>query len=90
MDERRGAGRVEGPADFQAAMTMGNSTEAWTRHYDKNYQRRECQAGVNAMDVWRNHLLNRAGGGEPDGEAPLLLEAAPHRTLILSSEDDED
>lgn len=40
-------------------MAMGNSEAAWDRSYDRRYQRREVQAGVNAMSVWRSHMLNK-------------------------------
>ena len=60
MDERRSAERAEGPEDHQAAMQMGHSEAAWDAAYDKHYQRRECQAGADAMNVWRQHMLARA------------------------------
>lgn len=60
VDERRSADRAEGPENHQSAMAMGNSEAAWDAAYDRNFQRRECQAGVDAMNVWRQHMLNRA------------------------------
>ena len=53
--------KVEGPRDHQAAMAMGNSERAWTAFYDKNYQKRECQAGIQAMAAWRSSMLDRPG-----------------------------
>ena len=41
-------------------MAMGHTEAAWTAAYDKHYQRRECQAGVDAMQVWRQHMLDRS------------------------------
>lgn len=50
---------MPGPLDHQAAMAMGNSERAWTDFYDKHYQRRECQAGIQAMASWRSSMLSR-------------------------------
>lgn len=41
-------------------MAMGNTERAWTDFYDKHYQRRECQAGIQAMAAWRSGMLARA------------------------------
>ena len=48
---------MQGPEDAQAAMTMGNSVQAWTKFYDKHFRQRECQAGIDTMHTWRNQLL---------------------------------
>ena len=58
--ERRSLDRADGPEDHQAAMAMGNSEAAWDASYDRMYQRREMQAGVNAMSVWRATMLEKA------------------------------
>ena len=91
MDERRGADRAEGPQDNQAAMTMGHSEAAWDAFYDKNYQRRECQAGVDAMNVWRQHMLTRAA--EPRLAAPAANDGAlvvyGMNDLHMSASDEE-
>ena len=44
---------MEGPSDFGASMAMGNSPSMWDRVYDRSFRRREMQAAVDAMSVWR-------------------------------------
>ena len=68
IQERRSADKADGPEDFQAAMAMGHSVKAWTKFYDKHYQRRECQAGIDTMNEWRRQLLvkDRADLQTPD------------------------
>ena len=60
IDERRSHGHAEGPLDHQSCMAMGNSERAWTEFYDKHYQKRECQAGVQAMSAWRASMLSKS------------------------------
>lgn len=72
MDERRSADRVAGPADNQAAMAMGHTVAAWDAAYDKNYQRRECQAGVDAMSVWRQHMVAKSVNTPAISSTPVI------------------
>ena len=58
--ERRSHDRADGPEDHQAAMAMGNTEAAWDSFYDRMYQSREMQAGVDAMAVWRASMLEKA------------------------------
>lgn len=53
MAERRSSTALEGPSEVGAAMAMGNSPGMWDRVYDRSFRRREMQAAVNAMSVWR-------------------------------------
>ena len=57
MDERRSLNRVQGPNDADAAMVMGNSTNAWDRYYDMRFQQRNAAAAVTAMTGWRQGML---------------------------------
>lgn len=50
---------MPGPMNHQAAMAMGNTERAWDDFYDRNYQPRECQAGVDAMVHWRSSMLSK-------------------------------
>ena len=69
IDERRSHSAARGPLDHQAAIAMGNSLRAWQDYYDKNYTKRECQAGIEAMFAWRSNMLARSRG--VDKEAPV-------------------
>lgn len=62
---------MEGPKDHQAAMAMGNTERAWTEFYDRHYQKRECQAGVEAMAAWRTSMLERPG---PSSSSAIVLQ----------------
>lgn len=59
VDERMSNERVEGPKNQGAAMAMGNTVASWGRYYhkQKHFHPRDCQAAVNAMDVWRQHVV---------------------------------
>ena len=61
MAERRSANAVPGPSDSAASMVMANTTRAWDASYDINFRQREAQQGVDAMGIWRQHLLERSG-----------------------------
>jgi len=74
VDERRSAGRAPGPTDAAAAMVMANSLQQWDRSYDLKIRKREAQAGVNAMAVWKQHMLQQGKQGEGCG-APVDAEA---------------
>ena len=49
---------MEGPSEVGASMAMGNSPGMWDRVYDRSFRRREMQAAVDAMAVWRNGAVN--------------------------------
>lgn len=70
MAERRSSTALEGPSEVGAAMAMGNSPGMWDRVYDRSFRRREMQAAVDAMSVWR-----QAAVGNKDAAA--VLEVMP-------------
>ncbi len=74
--ERRSETRAPGPADASSAMIMANTTRQWDSSYDLNFRRREAQMGVDAMNVWRHHLLQRSGAGPAE---VVLPGAAPQQ-----------
>ena len=59
--ERRSVNAAPGPTDSAASMVMANSIRAWDASYDLNFRKREAQQGVDAMGIWRQHLLERSG-----------------------------
>ena len=61
---------MQGPADHQAALVMGNSERAWTVFYDRFYQRRESQLGVDTMTTWRTQILQK---GTATVQVPAVL-----------------
>ena len=61
MAERRSANAAPGPTDSAASMVMANTIRAWDASYDINFRQREAQQGVDAMGIWRQHLLERSG-----------------------------
>ena len=71
MDERRSKNRVDGPADADAAMVMGNSTNAWDRFYDMRFQQRNAAAAVDAMTGWRQGML---GNSSADALSTSVIE----------------
>lgn len=80
---------MEGPADNQAAMAMGHTEMAWDRAYDKHYQRREAQAGINAMDIWRQHMLaTPVTADRPVSAANALAIVPSDNTQLLQEESD--
>ena len=60
IDERRSKDAATGPTDAQAAQIMGNSEEAWDRHYDLNCSLRESQAAADATKGWREQMLMKS------------------------------
>ena len=79
---------MQGPADHQAALVMGNSERAWTTFYDKFYVRREAQVGVDTMRTWRKEILER---GKATVQVPAELRQeieAEARTTVLAAEND--
>ena len=58
---------MEGPDDAAAAQVMGNSTQAGSKNYDLQFDVREAQAAVDAIQTWRQHLLAK--------QQPVLVEA---------------
>lgn len=85
--ERRSSTAVEGPSEVGAAMAMGNSPGMWDRVYDRSFRRREMQAAVDAMAVWR-----QAAVGHKDAAA--VAEVMPTADLeqefdICLSDSDE-
>lgn len=93
MDERRSANRAEGPEDRQAAMAMGNSIRAWEDFYDRNYQKRECQAGVEVMASWRSQLLIKSNAEVclPDTtQSRPVKRQRRRRSLVISSSESSD
>ena len=74
--------RVEGPKNQGAAMAMGNTVASWGRYYhkQKHFHPRDCQAAVNAMDVWRHKAtvveLEEAGKWMSAADLVLLITTA--------------
>jgi len=64
VDERLSLDRAEGPEDKHACMVMGNSIQAWQKHYDLSYNIRNSQQGVDRTAVWRRAMLDRSAQGE--------------------------
>ena len=60
VDERLSLERVEGPENHQAAQVMGNSVDAWNKHYDLACNLRDSQAGVDSTAVWRRNMLAKS------------------------------
>ena len=83
VDERRSKQRVEGPEDKGAAHVMGNSERQWELSYDLQFDTREAQAAVDAMDTWRCGVLAEVG---PSKQLPCLEE----EDEVPSSSDDEE
>ena len=66
--------RVPGASNTQAAMLMGNSVQAWAKHYDVNCNVRDSQAAVNSTaQVWRMHMLEK--GVQGSAAVPLSSDA---------------
>ena len=79
MAERRSVNAAPGPSDSAASMVMANTTRAWDASYDINFRQREAQQGVDAMGIWRQHLLERSGVSvTPIGGASLNTPWAVH------------
>ena len=74
MDERRSLSRVQGPRDADAAMVMGNSTQAWDRYYDLRFQQRNAAAAIDAMSDWRQGML--APVEQSSAIVPVIYDAA--------------
>lgn len=86
---------MQGPADHQAALVMGNTERAWTAFYDRFYTRREAQVGVDTMSTWRKQMLER---GRAAVQVPVALReeieaepvAEPAESVSSESEDEAD
>lgn len=84
---------MQGPADHQAALVMGNTERAWTAFYDRFYTRREAQVGVDTMSTWRKQILER---GKAAVQVPTALRqeieavpvAEPAESVSSGDEDD--
>ena len=71
-----------------AALAMGNSPGMWDRVYDRSFRRREMQAAVDAMQLWREGAI-----GVVDVEAlanvmPVVLEEEIEICLLSDSDSD--
>ena len=71
-----------------AALAMGNSPGMWDRVYDRSFRRREMQAAVDAMQLWREGAI-----GVVDVEAlanvmPVVLEEEIEICLLSGSDSD--
>ncbi|DBB01329.1 TPA: hypothetical protein ACH3X3_011720 [Trebouxia sp. C0006] len=82
--ERRSTIAVE----VGAALAMGNSPGMWDRVYDRSFRRREMQAAVDAMQLWREGAI-----GVVDVEAlanvmPVVLEEEIEICLLSGSDSD--
>jgi hypothetical protein len=83
VDERMSKQRVQGPEDKGAAHVMGNSEQQWHLSYDLQFDTREAQAAVDAMDAWRQNVL---AGQRVVNQLPCLKE----EDEAMSSSDDDD
>ena len=76
-------------------MTMGNSVAAWTKFYDRHFQRRECQAGIDTMRTWREQLLTQQtatlqlpshnDNSEPDEKSETESESSELSSSVCSN-----
>ena len=82
---------MQGPADHQAAIVMGNSERAWTVFYDRFYVRREAQLGVDTMKTWRTGLFlkNRASVQVPAALRQEIEAETRASALLAENEDSE-
>ena len=85
IDERRSKDAAPGPSDAQAAQIMGNSKEAWNRHYDLNCSLRESQAAADATKGWRDQMLLRT-----PQEIVVLSDSSVDSGSVEDSETDEE
>ena len=61
VTERRSDNAAPGPSDRGAAMVMGHSTRQWDDWYDVKFHAKLAQHAVDAMQSWRNAMLQGAG-----------------------------
>lgn len=68
VTERQSDNPAPGPSDRGAAMIMGHSTRQWQDWYDCKFHSRLGQNAVNAMQMWRNAMLqgvDSSASGQP-------------------------
>ena len=82
--ERRSSTAVQGPSEVGASMAMGNSPAMWDRVYDRSFRRREMQAAVDAMSVWRQAAL-----GNTETPVADVMPVAQADEIDISLSDDE-
>lgn len=87
VGERRSDDAAPGPSDAAAARVMGHSEIQWSMWYDVHRHKRQCQHGVDAMAVWRQHLLQAATSRSAASELPIDVDVSADE---VSDVDDED
>lgn len=86
--ERRSATAVEGPGEVGAALAMGNSPGMWDRVYDRSFRRRELQAAVDAMQLWREGAIGAVDVEALANVMPVSLEEEIEICLLSDSDSD--
>lgn len=88
MAERRSTTAVEGPGEVGAALAMGNSPGMWDRVYDRSFRRRELQAAVDAMQLWREGAIGAVDVEALANVMPVSLEEEIEICLLSDSDSD--
>lgn len=86
MAERRSSTAVDGRSEIGASMAMGNSPAMWDRVYDRSFRRREMQAAVDAMSMWRQG----AAGSETAAAVADVMPVAENEEIDICLSDSED
>ena len=63
---------VPGPSNEHAAIVMGNSVEAWVKHYHRNHQNWAAQEAVDNMAVYRVAVLQQVQHHKKEVEAAYV------------------
>lgn len=75
-------------------MAMGNTEAAWDTFYDRMYQRREMEAGIDAMGPWRQSMLEKAMEKaiivKPEPTLSRLVNLEQDEIVVLDSDSDDD
>jgi hypothetical protein len=63
---------VPGPSNEHAAVVMGNSVEAWVKHYHRNHHNWAAQEAVDHMSVYRAAVLQQVNHHQKEVEAAYV------------------
>ena len=88
VSERQSDNAAPGPSDRGAAMIMGHSIRQWHDWYDLSFHARLAQDAVNAMQVWRDAMLQSSAPAESESDDEVVPNAATLCRRFVVSESD--
>lgn len=77
---------VPGPSNEHAAVVMGNSVEAWVKHYHRNHQNWAAQEAVDNMAVYRAAVLRQVQRHQAAVDAVYTVPRSQEETAAMAGQ----